>query len=97
MSYEIVLRLKAERAIDRAAEWYDKRNPDAARAFVVAVSAIIDEIRENPLQFPRIRGKLHRAILRHFPYSLVYRLTGSRVVITTCVHFRRHPRNLGVE
>jgi toxin ParE1/3/4 len=97
MSYEIVLRAKAERAIDRAAEWYERRNPDAARGFVVAVGAIIVRIKENPLQFPRIRGMLHRAIVRPFPYSLVYRLTGSRVVITTCVHFRRHPRTLGAE
>jgi hypothetical protein len=47
MSYEIVLRAKAERAIDRAAEWYERRNPDAAREFVVAVGAIIVRIKEN--------------------------------------------------
>jgi plasmid stabilization system protein ParE len=97
MSYEIVLRLKAERAIDRAAGWYDRRNPNAARAFLAAVDALLEKIAENPLQFPIVRGKLHRAVVMPFPYSLVFRLAGPQVVITTCVHFRRHPRHLGVE
>lgn len=97
MSYEIVLRPKAERAIDRAAGWYDRRNPNAARAFLDAVEALLERISENPLQFPIVRGKLHRAVVVPFPYSLVFRMAESQVVITTCVHFRRHPRHLGAE
>lgn len=48
MSYEIVLRAKAERAIQRAAAWYRNRNPVAAMAFLMAVRRSIQKIAANP-------------------------------------------------
>jgi plasmid stabilization system protein ParE len=93
VSYTIVLRPRAEKAIDRAAGWYENRNPRASMAFVDAVDAALEKVRQNPQQFPLIKRKLHRAIVSGFPYSLLFRLTETEVVVTTCVHFRRHPRH----
>ena len=93
MSHTIVLRLKAEKAIDRAAGWYETRNPRASRAFLDAIDAALEKVAENPYQFPLIKRNLHRAIVTGFPYSLLFRLTETEVVVTTCVHFRRHPRH----
>jgi plasmid stabilization system protein ParE len=93
MSYRIVLRPKAERAIDRAAAWYHKDNPRAAKAFLLAVDACIRRIADDPAHFPIVRNELRRAIVTGFPYSLLFRMTDSEVVITTCVHFSRHPRH----
>jgi plasmid stabilization system protein ParE len=92
VSYTIVLRSRAEKAIDRAAGWYELRNPRASRAFLDAIDAVLEKVAENPHQFPLIKRKLHRAIVSGFPYSLLFRLMET-VVVTTCVHFRRHPRH----
>jgi toxin ParE1/3/4 len=93
MSYEVVLRAKAERAIERAADWYHKENPGAAKAFLVAVASSIEKIAANPGLYPVVEGELRRAIVAGFPYSLLFRTGEAEVVITTCVHFRRHPRH----
>lgn len=93
MSHAIVLRPKAEKAIDRAAGWYEARNPRASRAFLDAIDVALKKVEENPHQFPLIKRKLHRAIVSGFPYSLLFRLTETEAVVTTCVHFRRHPRH----
>ena len=92
MSRTIVLRSRAEKAIDRAADWYERRNPRAARAFLDAIDVTLDKIVENPYQFPLIRRNLHRAIVSGFPYSLLFRLNEPELLVTNCVHFRRHPR-----
>jgi plasmid stabilization system protein ParE len=93
VSYTIVLRPRAEKAIDRAAGWYEVRNLAASRAFLDAIDAVLGKVAENPHQFPQIKRKLHRAIISGFPYSLLFRLTETEAVVTTCVHFRRHPRH----
>lgn len=93
MSYTIVLRPKAEKAIDRAAGWYNARNPRASRAFLDAIDGVFDKIAENPHQFPVLKHKLRRAIITGFPYSVLFRVVETELVVTNCVHFRRHPRH----
>lgn len=92
MSYAVVLRANAERGIDAAADWYHERNPRVARIFLIAVARSIQGIAENPGGYPAVQGDFRRALVAGFPYSLLYRVRSSTVVITTCVHFRRHPR-----
>lgn len=93
MSHAIVLRPRAEKAIDRAAGWYEARNPRASRTFLDAIDAALEKVADNPHQFPLIKRNLHRTIVTGFPYSLLFRMTETEVVVTTCVHFRRHPRH----
>ena len=91
MSYTIVLRPRAEKAIERTTDGYDRKNPRAARAFMDAIDVTLGKIAENPYQLPQIRRNLHRAIVTGFPYSLPFRLNETEALITTCVHFRRNP------
>lgn len=91
MRYSIVLHPEAEQAIDEAAEWYGRDNDRIASIFVDAVDHTIERVAENPYQFPVRRGKLRHAIVSGFPYSVLYRVTDSSVVITNCLHFSRDP------
>jgi plasmid stabilization system protein ParE len=93
VSRAIVLRPKAEKAIDRAAGWYETRNARAAREFLYAIDHALEKVAENPEHFPLIRPGLRRAVVSGFPYSLLFRVAEPEVLVTTCVHFRRHPRH----
>lgn len=93
MSYGIVLRPRAERAIDKAAGWYRKNDARIATAFLFAVDHAIGRVEENPFQFPVRDGKLRHAIVGGYPYSLLYFVNEPDVVVTNCVHFSRHPRH----
>lgn len=53
----------------------------------------IQKVSKRPESYPIVKGKLRRAIITGFPHPLLFRLTDSEIVITTCVHFRRHPRH----
>lgn len=91
MSYAIVLRPRAERAIEKAAGWYRKDSAGIASTFLRAVDHTIERVAENPYQFPVRSGQLRHAMVTGFPYSLLYLVAESSVVVTNCVHFRRHP------
>ena len=57
----------------------------------------MEKLADNPHQFPPIRRDLHRAVVSGFPYSILFRLAETEVVVTNCVHFRRHPRHWRLE
>ena len=81
----------AQRQVDRAARWYDRRNKRKGVEFRVAVEAAISSIRENPLRYMRL-GPVRRALINGFPYMLVFYVSDERIVIARCVHQHRDPR-----
>ncbi len=46
----------------------------------------------RPLSFPKVHGEMRRAILRRFPYGVLFRTTADEVIILGVIHGRRHPR-----
>jgi hypothetical protein len=54
MSRRIVFRDSARIEIDEAAEWFEGQNVGVGGEFFDAVSASIEAIRDNPLQYQRV-------------------------------------------
>jgi hypothetical protein len=78
-----------------AARWYDERQPGVGRRFARAVIDVLKRIRENPERFALYEGKnvegdYRRAIVRKFPYLIVYRIEGD-VIVVSCQHASREP------
>jgi plasmid stabilization system protein ParE len=88
----LVFRPEAEAEIVAAADWYESRSAGLAAELIRAVDAVVAGIQRNPLQHPEIRSPLRRALLRRFPYSIIYRVAAEEIVIAGCLHWRQHPR-----
>jgi plasmid stabilization system protein ParE len=87
----LVVRPQAELEIAAAADWYKSQNPVAALEFTAAVERVLKVVQENPYQYQAIEGEIRRAIMLPFPYWVVYLVTGSDVVVVSCVHTSRDP------
>ena len=87
-----VVRPQAGGEIDEAAEWYDSRRAGLGSEFLNAVDACLASVLRNPELHPEVRSGLRRAVLRRFPYNLIYALRPDEVVILGCVHGRRTPK-----
>lgn len=92
MSYQLVIRRKAERQIFRAQRWYDLKTPGTGQRFVETVNARLEVLVRTPLMYPVVDGTLRRAPLDPFPYGLFFAVRGSRVTVSGCLHDRRDPR-----
>lgn len=92
MSLQLVLRPEAQEEITEAAEWYERRAPGLAAEFLRALDVTIASVLRSPLQHPIVHGQKRRALLRRFPYVLIYVATDVEVVVLGCVHTRRNPR-----
>jgi plasmid stabilization system protein ParE len=92
MSRRIVFRDSARIEIDEAAEWFERQNVGLGGEFFDAVSASIEAIRDNPLQYQRVFKDRRRAVVPRFRFNLIYLVTDDEIIIVACLHGRRDPQ-----
>jgi plasmid stabilization system protein ParE len=82
----------ADADYDTARTWYFKRSARAAARFEEAVDQAVAEIVVDPERWPMIDAKHRLHLLRHFPYSIVYRVENELVIVVAVAHARRRFR-----
>jgi len=81
----------AREDLNKAAAFYDASVPGLGGAFLDDVERAIDDIRENPRIGAPIGRAFRRAILRRFPFSIVYAERDDEIVVVAIAHDRRRP------
>jgi plasmid stabilization system protein ParE len=92
VSRRTVFRPAAVGEAEAARQWYEDRLPALGEAFVDALEATVGRIEANPLAYPMAHGELRRALLRGFPYAVIYRVSDAELLVVAVVHERRDPR-----
>jgi plasmid stabilization system protein ParE len=89
----LVIRPAALEEIFEAADWYERRGPGLSAEFLRALDALIASIERAPEEYPKVHEQMRHALLRRFPYSIIFREDGGEIVVVACTHWRRHPRH----
>jgi len=75
-----------------AVEWYQQRSPRAASRFATAVERILSQIVAQPDRFGWYDDEFREAILRDYPFSVIYRVGATGAVLVVAVaHSSREP------
>jgi plasmid stabilization system protein ParE len=75
-----------------AQDWYENEVHGLGRRFRVAVEAVIERMSANPRQFPVIYKDVRRALLRRFPYALMFVIEADEtLMVIACFHGSRDP------
>ncbi|HWH78122.1 MAG TPA: type II toxin-antitoxin system RelE/ParE family toxin, partial [Candidatus Binatus sp.] len=72
-------------------DWYAKRSPSAAAAFLASLDDAVNVIRSNPGRWPEQSHGTKRYLLRRFPYAVIYRITDATIQVIAVAHGRRRP------
>ncbi len=91
MTREVILHHEAETEILQALDWYAERSALAARAFVHELNGVIVKAARSPNTWPRALRDTRRIVFPHFPFALVFRMSGEAVVVVAVAHQRRRP------
>jgi plasmid stabilization system protein ParE len=80
-----------------ASDYYDRAQAGLGNDFVVEARAAMGRIAGQPRLYPRVippvRGReVRQALVRRFPYTVVYEVTSAEVIIVAVVHVRRSQR-----
>ncbi len=87
----LVFRPEAQQELLDAMAWYEERGVGLGFEFARSVDAAVERIHRMPLTFPTLEGGFRHLMTRKFPYSVIYRVTKSEIVVVSCFHHRRRP------
>ena len=75
----------AEQEYSEAIDYYEEREPGLGLDFSSEVVSVIERILDHPLAWPFIDAGIRRALLRRYPYGVLY-----RTVDVAAAAFSRH-------
>jgi plasmid stabilization system protein ParE len=88
---KIVIRLRAKADMREARRWYERQRADLGAQFTAAVEATLGDILAIPQRFPEVCPGYRRALLDRFPYKVIFREVGQRIVVVAVYHNSRDP------
>ena len=92
----MVLRLRpaARDDLDAAARWYEAQERGLGRQFLAEVRLVFHRIRSNPEAYPVGYRDTRRALIRRFPYGVIYWPVPAQgyIVVLAVLHCGRNPR-----
>ena len=94
MSYALLLSELVEADLAEATDWYRKIRPGLGDELLLCVEQAINRILDNPNAFPAVRHDARRALVRRFPYSVVFRVRANRVEVEAVFHGSKDPARL---
>jgi len=74
-----------------AFDWYFDRSHLAAQGFDEELARAVEQIKGNPRRWSANQDGTRRFLLRHFPFSIIYRELQSVIEIVAVAHARRRP------
>ena len=92
MSRRLVVEPEAEADIEQAYAWYQAQRPGLGDDFMLCIEAAIEAIADRPTSFPTIRGVTRRALVRRFPYLVLFAELPDAMTVVGVFHTSRNPR-----
>ena len=90
--HPVIFTQRARAELIDAQDWYENEALGLGRRFRAAVDATIERMMASPRQFPVVYKSTRRALLRHFPYALMFVLEADgTLTVLACFHGSRDP------
>jgi toxin ParE1/3/4 len=93
VDYTLSVRKEAEADITEAYQYYEGCRANLGSDFVLCIEESIARIQKNPMQYKRVYKKVHRALVRRFPYGIYYVLDQERISVIGVLHARKNPQH----
>lgn len=95
MTWEVLLRPRAEADVKEARDWYEARQPGLGEGFIDEVAVAMTQLEDAPERHPEYYRGIRRVFLARFPYKVFYLTQRGTVIVLRVLHARQdHVRNL---
>ena len=95
MSMEVEWRDRAIHEAQDAYDWYEAQSMGTGERFIAELDEHINFIQRRPKGYPKWRSDYRKVTLIFFPYKVIYRVDGERVIIFSVFHNKRDPKHWG--
>src|SRR5688572_24096677 len=91
MSKPVRVEPEAQADIEEARDWYDGQRPGLGNDLLLCIEASLEAIGDRPKSFPKIHKRARRALVRRFPYRIVFVELKDVIAVIGVIHTRRDP------
>lgn len=84
MTRRVLFRPEAEAELIESVAWYESRAQGLGAEFIRALEATVASVERHPTMYPIVFSNARRAVLRRFPYSLIYVESGDDILVVAC-------------
>ena len=94
MTYEVIIRNRAQVEIVEIMEWYEEKEEGLGSYFLLCLDASIDAMRRYPTAPRTIRHEYRRFFVRRFPVGIYYIVRENKILVDVVEPFPRDPSRL---
>jgi plasmid stabilization system protein ParE len=91
VSLPIIFHLAARAEFHQAHAWYEKQRSGLGEEFSERVHEQLSQIAASPESHQCVYKDIRRAVVRRFPYTILYRIKPNQVRVIAVFHGRRDP------
>lgn len=93
MNLPIVLLPEAQAEFDQGVDWYEQQRPGLGQDFIDSVRDVTNRISTTPEVHAITYKDVRKAVVRRFPYNILYRVETDRIVVVAVFHTSRNPKD----
>ena len=87
----IVLGAAAKRELDDGVAWYEAQLPGLGKRFALEVHATVSRMAIFPYAHAELGKGIRRALVKTFPYGVIYAADDDLIEIVAIAHLHRRP------
>jgi plasmid stabilization system protein ParE len=92
--FQIVILDKAFQEIENARDFYENNQINLGTSFTKEVFSILEILESNPLLFPVKFNNMREAMIKKFPFIVIFEvLPNDEIIVLSVFHFRRNPND----
>lgn len=92
MILPVIFSQPASEEFEDARVWNEERRSGLGQEFVSCLQAAIDQLQRTPFRHPEVEPGVRRALVRRFPYAVLYVVDVDRIFVLAVFHSSRDPR-----
>ena len=88
---KIVFSVFAAKELDDAVDWYEDIQVGLGSRFGRTIHDTLSRILKHPKLNSEISKGIYRAIVKKFPYGIIYSIEDDEIIVLAIAHFHRKP------
>jgi plasmid stabilization system protein ParE len=88
----LIVNPEAEADLADARQWYETERSGLGDELIDAVSNVFARVQRAPRLYAKVFQELRLALVRRFPYVVVYRIDDDQITVVAVYHTHRDPR-----
>lgn len=78
--------------LEKAGNWYENKQEGLRDRFLDAIEHCLERIKTDPQLFAKQRGDYRQAVVKTFPFVVIYKIDKDAIIVLSVFHTKRNPR-----